>query len=60
MTQEEIVFVEEKVSTDLMPEIRKALPKFLGFLLRSVFPKLELRIIAIITDLFEQLLSKRK
>jgi hypothetical protein len=59
MTQEEIIFVEEKVSRDLMPEIRKALPSILGFLLRSIFPKLERRLIAIITELFTDLLNKR-
>jgi hypothetical protein len=59
MTQEEIVFVEQKVSEDLMPEIRKALPTILGFLLRSIFPKLERRLIDIITALFKDLLNKR-
>lgn len=59
MTQEEVVIVEQKVSTDLMPEIRKALPTILGFLLKSIFPKLERRLIAIITELFKDLLNKR-
>lgn len=59
MTQEEVVIVEQKVSTDLMPEIRKALPTILGFLLKSIFPKLERRLITIITELFKDLLSKR-
>jgi len=59
MTQEEVIFVEQKVSADLMPEIRKALPTILGFLLRSIFPKLERRLIDIITALFKDLLNKR-
>ena len=59
MTQEEIVIVEQKVSTDLIPEIRKALPTILGFLLKSIFPKLERKLIDIITELFKDLLSKR-
>ena len=59
MTQEEIVIVEQKVLTDLIPEIRKALPTILGFLLKSIFPKLERKLIDIITELFKDLLSKR-
>lgn len=60
MIKEEIEFVETEVKHNLSPEIRKALPPILGWILKSVFPKLEAKIIDFIIALFEKLLEKRE
>lgn len=59
MKSEEIEFVETEVKQNLSPEIRKALPPILGWVLKSVFPKLEVKIINFIVTLFDKLLEKR-
>lgn len=60
MIKEEIEFVETEVKQNLSPEIRKALPPILGWILKSVFPKLEVKIIDFIIALFDKLLENRK
>lgn len=60
MIKEEIEFVETEVKHNLSPEIRRALPTVLGWILKSVFPKLEVKIIDFIVTLFDKLLEKRE
>lgn len=59
MKKEEIEFVETEVKQNLTPEIRQALPQILGWILKSVFPKLEVKIIDFIIALFDKLLENR-
>lgn len=60
MKAEEIEFVETEVKQNLSPEIRKAMPTVLGWILKAIFPKIEVKIINFIVALFDQLLEKRK
>lgn len=60
MIKEEIEFVETEVKQNLTPDIKAALPPLLGWILRAVFPKLEVKIINFIVALFDKLLEKRK
>lgn len=60
MKKEEIEFVETEVKQNLSPEIKQALPPILGWLLKVIFPKLEVKIIDFIVVLFDKLLEKRK
>jgi hypothetical protein len=43
-----------------MPEIKKAVPGVLGWVLKVVFPKLERKIIDIIIKIVENILIKKK
>ena len=60
MKAEEIEFIENEVKIHLMPEIKKAVPGVLSWVLRVVFPKLERKIIDFIIGIVEDILSKKK
>lgn len=60
MKSEEIEFVETEVKQNLTPDIKAALPPILGWILKAIFPKLEVKIIDFIIALFEKLLEKRE
>ena len=60
MKAEEIEFIENEVKVNLMPEIKKAVPGVLGWVLKVVFPKLERKIIDFIIGIVEIILSKKK
>jgi phage terminase Nu1 subunit (DNA packaging protein) len=60
MKAEEIEYIETEVKVNLMPEIKKAVPGVLGWVLRLIFPKLERKIIDFIIEIVEHFLSKKK
>jgi hypothetical protein len=60
MKAEEIEYIENEVKVNLMPEIKKAVPGVLSWVLRVVFPKLERKIIDFIIGIVENILSKKK
>jgi hypothetical protein len=60
MKAEEIEYIEAQVKVNLMPEIKKAVPGVLGWVLRVVFPKLERKIIDFIIQIVEHFLSRKK
>lgn len=60
MKAEQIEYIETEVKTNLIPEIKKAVPGVLGWVLRLIFPKLERKIIDFIIQIVEHFLSKRK
>ncbi len=60
MKAEQIEFIENEVKLNLMPEIKKAVPGVLGWVLKVVFPKLERKIIDFIIGIVENILSKKK
>jgi hypothetical protein len=60
MKAEQIEFIENEVKVNLMPEIKKAVPGVLGWVLKVVFPKLERKIIDFIIGIVESILSKKK
>ena len=60
MKAEEIEYIENEVKVNLMPEIKKAVPGVLGWVLKVVFPKLERKIIDFIIGIVENILSKKK
>ena len=60
MKAEQIEYIENEVKVNLMPEIKKAVPKVLGLVLKLVFPKLERKIIDFIIGIVENILSKKK
>jgi hypothetical protein len=60
MKAEEIEYIENEVKVNLMPEIKKAVPGVLGWVLKVVFPKLERKIIDFIIEIVESILSKKK
>ena len=60
MKAEEIEYIEAEVKVNLMPEIKKAVPGVLGWVLRVVFPKLERKIIDFIIQIVEHFLSRKK
>jgi len=60
MKAEEIEFIETEVKTNLIPEIKKAVPSVLSWVLRVVFPKLERKIIDFIIGIVENILNKKK
>lgn len=60
MKAEEIEYIETEVKVNLMPEIKKSIPTVLGWVLRLVFPKLELRIVEFVVKMVEHFLSKKK
>jgi hypothetical protein len=60
MKAEQIEYIENEVKVNLMPEIKKAVPGVLGWVLKVVFPKLERKIIDFIIGIVENILSKKK
>jgi|688.fasta_scaffold59182_9 hypothetical protein len=58
MKAEQIEFIENEVKVNLMPEIKKAVPGVLGWVLKVVFPKLERKIIDFIIGIVENILSR--
>ena len=60
MKAEEIEYIETEVKTNLIPEIKKAVPGVLGWVLKVVFPKLERKIIDFIIGIVENILIKKK
>ena len=60
MKAEEIEYIETEVKVNLMPEIKKAVPGVLGWVLKVVFPKLERKIIDFVIGLVENIISKKK
>lgn len=60
MKAEELEFIESEVKVNLMPEIKKAVPSVLSWVLRVVFPKLERKIIDFVISMVEHFLNKKK
>ena len=60
MKAQEIEYIETEVKVNLMPEIKKSIPTFLGWVLRVVFPKLERKIIDFVINMVEHFLAKKK
>jgi hypothetical protein len=60
MKAEEIEFIEAEVKVNLMPEIKKAVPGVLGWVIKLIFPKLERKIIDFIIGIVENILNKKK
>ena len=60
MKAEQIEYIENEVKVNLMPEIKKAVPGVMGWVLKVVFPKLERKIIHFIIGIVENILSKKK
>jgi hypothetical protein len=60
MKAEQIEYIENEVKVNLMPEIKKAVPGVLGWVLKVVFPKLERKVIDFIIGIVENILSKKK
>lgn len=60
MKAEEIQYIELEVKVNLIPEVRKMMPTVIGWVLRSIFPKLERKIIDFIIEIVEHFLSKKK
>jgi hypothetical protein len=60
MQVEQIEFIENEVKVNLMPEIKKAVPGVLSWVLRVVFPKLERKIIDFVIGMVEHFLNKKK
>jgi hypothetical protein len=60
MKAEQIEYIENEVKVNLMPEIKKAVPGVLGWVLKVVFPKLERKIIDFIIEIIENIVSKKK
>ena len=58
-TQEEKEYAKVEVKLNLMPEIKKEIPGIIAFLLKSIFPKLEAKIIAGIERIITRILNKR-
>jgi len=53
MKAEEIEFIEAEVKVSLMPEIKKAVPGVLSWVLRVVFPKLVRKITDFVISMVE-------
>ena len=60
MKAEEIEYIETEVKTNLIPEIKKAVPGVLGWVIKIIFPKLERKIIDFIIGIVENILNKKK
>ena len=60
MKAEEIEFIENEVKVNLTPEIKKAVPGVLGWVLKVVFPKLERKIIDFVIGMVEHFLNNKK
>lgn len=60
MKKEEIEYLEIEVKTSIMPEIKAHIPIFLGWILKAIFPKLELRLIELITKIVDNILNRNK
>jgi hypothetical protein len=59
MKAEEIELIEAEVKVSLMPEIKKAVPGVLSWVLRVVLPKMERKIIDFVISMVEHFLSKK-
>lgn len=60
MKAEEIEYIETEVKVNLIPEVRKMMPTVIGWVLRSIFPKLERKIVDFVVYMVEHFLSKKK
>jgi len=60
MKAQQIEYIETEVKTNLIPEIKKAVPKVLGWVIKIIFPKLERKIIDFIIGIVENILNKKK
>ena len=60
MKAEEIDYIETEVKVSLMPEIKKAVPGVLGWVIKLIFPKLERKIIDFIIGIVENILNNKK
>jgi hypothetical protein len=60
MRAEEIQYIETEVKTNLIPEIKKAVPGVLGWVIKIIFPKLERKIIDFIIGIVENILNNKK
>lgn len=60
MREQEEQRIENLVKHNIMPEIKALIPGVIGFLLRTIFPKMEVKLIEYIKALFERLLIARE
>jgi len=60
MRAEEKEYIETEVKVTIMPEIKASIPTLVGWILRAVFPKLEVKLVILISRIVELILLNRK
>ena len=60
MRAEEKQYIETEVKVTIMPEIKASIPTLVGWILRAVFPKLEVKLVILISRIVELILLNRK
>ena len=60
MRAEEKEYIETEVKVTIMPEIKASIPTLVGWILRAVFPKLEVKLMILISRIVEMILLNRK
>jgi len=57
---EEKQYIETEVQVTIMPEIKASIPTLIAWILRAVFPKLEVKLVILISRIVELILLNRK
>ena len=60
MNEQEKQYIETEVQVTIIPEIKASIPTWIGWILRAVFPKLEVKLVILISRIVELILLNRE
>ena len=60
MNAQEEQYIETEVQATIMPDIKAFLPTILGWVLRTIFPKMQAKLVERIKAIVEMILLNRK
>lgn len=60
LTQQDNADIQDQVDNKIIPDIKKAIPGIIGFLLRTIFPKLNEKIVEAIREVVIIILNRKR
>ena len=60
MNAQEKQYIETEVQVTIMPEIKASIPTWIGWILRTIFPKMQAKLIERVKSIVELILLNRK
>lgn len=60
LTEKDEIIIQSRVSNEIIPEIKSQLPGVVGWLLKTIWPKLNDKVIYLVTSIVKQILERHQ
>lgn len=60
LTEQDESLIQESVSDKIIPEIKASIPSWVGWVIRIIWPKLDEKIVKLITVIVKQILERHQ